>query len=150
MDTTHHVPYMHKWLRNYNTEAGHRNIGIWQCQAKWCDSRGKNSEGIYIDPAGENCAGKISKLRAWGQNGSVRACTSNMPSNWFFIIPVLFSSSIAVFSANRQCLDLATVHLQPTRLGLTEIVYKSDVLTWIVNCKTWNFPLGSLAFHVQL
>jgi hypothetical protein len=62
-----------------------------------------------------------------------------MPSNWFFIIPVLFSSSIAVFSANRQCLDLATVHLQPTRLGLTEIVYKSDVLTLIVQLQDLRF-----------
>jgi hypothetical protein len=32
------------------TKASRSNIGIWNFQAKRCNSRGKNSEGVYKQP----------------------------------------------------------------------------------------------------
>ncbi len=62
MSTTWPVPCVYKWPRNCKIRPGHPNFGIWNCQAKQCAYRGKNSEGVYKHPAGENWTGKISRF----------------------------------------------------------------------------------------
>ncbi len=88
MCLTQYVPCLYKWLRNCKINAGYPNIGVWNCQAKPCCSRGKNTEGICKHPASENWAGKFSKLWAWTRMDLIVRSSETRPVSQISIIVV--------------------------------------------------------------